>query len=681
MKLTMIKALYKKEIMDILRDRKTILMMIAVPLIIYPLIFMVSLFLASSMLNESTSRTFPIAFMDFDNSVEVQDYFVSKGKELDYSFLFKEADHPEEMLLSGSIKAYVDMTVSDNNIPYYSIYYNASDNTSQTVASMVQDLFMEYNNTIRTKLLTDEGYDADYMLHPIRYDVMNIASNEKTVGNIFGLIVPYLLISSVLMGAMYPAIDVTSGEKERGTLETLLTLPVRNIDMILSKFFATSTIAVGTAFLNVFSMGIIGFYMYSVVEATNSNDAGFNVSLYIPSILLTLVVAVIFAMLSSAVCLSVCIFARSFKEAQNYTTPIMLVFMFCGMAAMVPGFELNAKTALMPVINFALLISNIFKFEYDFSLIMRVIIINLAYSMLAILFMTKVFSSENILFGDGTNGIKIIEKRSEMKDKSIPGIGDVILLFSVLLIVLFMVGSLLIVKHGLMGSNLQQLIILLLTVLYCIYIKTDFKKVFWLKKPKFVSIIAGIIIWLGGYLFINVGSDIYAGLFPSKAENVNSMYVTILGDNPGILIFLSIALVPAICEEIAFRGMLFGTLANRGRIWPAIIISGFMFGAYHMTLVQFIFVGFLGCVMAYVVYKSGSIIVSMIMHFCNNAVGAILMIYPDKIGELIPFLANEKLTIGQSIGYGSAGIVIMILGILLLNKTSKVKNESTQGNL
>lgn len=677
MNIRMIKALYKKEITDILRDKKTILMMVVVPLILYPLIFIVSLYFAQSVMTESTSKTFVIEIENYDKSGELEKYFLDNQSKFDYAFAFYSEENGDGLanLEANKTSAFVQRTVSDNGVQYFTININASNNASQTAAEMVRAMLNDYNKNLSKSIISSYGLEAETVLNPIKYSVNNIASNEKTVGNLFGYIVPYLLISSVLMGAMYPAIDVTSGEKERGTLETLLTLPVKNLEMILSKFFATATIASGTAFLNVFSMGIIGYYLYSVVEVTGSIGSDFDVSLYIPAILLTLVLAIIFAMLSSAVCLSVCIFARSFKEAQNYTTPIMLVFMFAGMAALIPSIELNGKITLVPVVNFAILISKIFKLEYDFAIIARVIVINLSYTLLAIIFMTKVFSSENILFGDGSGSIKIIERRSEMKEKSIPGIGDVILLFSVILILLFSIGSLLVLKHGIKGAIVQQILIGVLPVLYCCYIKTDFKSVFRLKMPRLVHIIAAVITWAGAFIVMEIVSVFLANIFPESYNSADDAVNLLITDSSTLLIIIAVAVMPAICEELAFRGLLFGTLSKKYKIWPAIIISGLIFGIYHGNLIKTFVVGFLGMTMAYVIYNTDSIFVSMIMHFLNNFIAIALSLNADFVAKYIPALVNNDMGIGEIAGFSMAGLILFVIGILVINKTSRIKTS------
>ena len=126
---------------------------------------------------------------------------------------------------------------------------------------MIEKILLDIRKEKTENGLEELGLDPDAVLKPFEYTYLNRATNEENAGYLVGMIVPFLLITSILMGALYPAIDATAGEKERGTLETLLTLPVRNLELIVAKFFATSTVAVGAAFLNIVSMGFMGLYM------------------------------------------------------------------------------------------------------------------------------------------------------------------------------------------------------------------------------------------------------------------------------------------------------------------------------------------------------------------------------------------------------------------------------------
>ncbi|MGN0325083.1 MAG: ABC transporter permease subunit/CPBP intramembrane protease [Lachnospiraceae bacterium] len=684
-------ALYKKEMTDILRDKKTILMMVVIPLILYPLIFVGSMYLSSSIMNASTSNTYRVGFDHVPEETELRDFFEEKAKEYHYQFLFlvphgleeesngavisvlqengdeKEYASYEEALQKGYLDAYLTVEEIDGKRTYR-IVYLASETDSQTAASMLEDMLAEYRLSLREDKLIQAGLDPESVLYPIAFEYRDVSSNEETMGSYLGYIIPFLMITSILMGAMYPAIDTTAGEKERGTLETMLTLPVRNLEMIMSKFLATSTVAVAAALLNLISMGFLGIYMFETVQATSEVPLQFDLLSYLPAIAIMILCVVVFAMFASAVCLCVCIFAKSFKEAQNYTSPVMLVFMFAGMAGMIPSITLNGTTSLIPAVNIALLIADLFKLKFDMGMIAVVLLSNVAYSLLAVVLMTKLFHSEEILFGDGTGGIRLLERRSNMKKNQIPGIGDLVLLFSILLILLMFAGSVAILKLGIYGLVIEQLLILGITVLYCWYIRTDFVTVFHLKLPKISDLLLATTLWAGTYIMMMVLSALLSIVFPGSAESAGQELMDIWENVPVWLLILSSAVLPAICEETAFRGVMFGTLQRKYRIPVAIIVTGALFGLYHMNLIKFFVVGFLGCVLAYAVYQTGSIGVSVWMHFLNNLFAVLLTVYEEQMAAAFPVLFEENPGVGSLVMLVIIGIVLFAVSALLMRK-------------
>ena len=517
-----LRSLYKKEILDILRDKKTILMMIVVPLILYPLLFFGAMYLASSLLNSDTERSYLMGFDESVRSDEIIAFFQEKAPDYDYKLTYMKGDISG--LEEDIMDVFISCSISDGK-PVFEIDYKASETASQTAAGIADKLFADYRESLRSERFKELGLDESTFMDPISFERKDMSSKEENTGYMLGYIVPFLMITSILMGALYPAIDTTAGEKERGTLETLLTLPVRNMELIGAKFAATSSVAVAAAILNMISMSLMGAYFYSTMTAASDGEA-LNLFSYIPAVLIMLLCVVVFAMFASAVCLSACIFAKSFKEAQNYTTPVMLVFMICGMAGMIPSLELNNTTALIPVVNIALLISSLFKLHFDLPIIALVLLSNVAYSLLAIVLMTRVFSSEQILFGDG--GMKLLEGRKNMKPGQIPGTGDCVLLLSVLLLIVLFAGSLFIVKFGLFGLIAEQLLIFLVTLAYAWYIKADAPELFSLKKPKPVHIAGGVIAWAGSYLLVQFIGVIIEHFFPEAFAAQQNDYNNII---------------------------------------------------------------------------------------------------------------------------------------------------------
>ena len=662
-----ISALYKKEITDILRDKKTILMMIVVPLILYPLMFLGSMALFSSILSASTSKAYTVALDAVNDPDTMKQYFKDNEEHFKYTFIIKEPGEGETdaaMLEAGTIDAYVAESVSDNH-PYFEIAYRASETDSQTAAGMVEKMLSKYRDELRSEAFIEQGLDEKAMMNPIGFFMKDYSSNEENVGFLMGYILPFLLIVSILMGALYPAIDTTAGEKERGTLETLLTLPVNNMELITAKFLAVSTIAVAAAILNLLSMGGLTAFMASSMNMLSEN---MNVDLvsFIPSMGVTFICILVFALFASAVSLCSCIMAKSFKEAQNLTTPIMLIFLLGGMAGMIPSLELTEKTALIPVVNITLLIASIFKFHFDLSIIAIVLFSNIAYSALAVVIMTRLFSSEDILFADSAASFRIMEKRADIKKGQIPGMGDLVLLFAILLLGLLFIGGLFAGKFGLWGVIMEQLMFLVITVFYGWYIKVDFKKLFHFNGFNIRGLAGSVLAWAGAYLILVLLSALLAAFFPENADNT-ALY-DLWGNNPVWLAVVSSALAPAICEEVMFRGFMLGTLENKYSAVKAVILTGILFGAYHMSLNGLIIIGLLGIVQSYIVNRTKSIYLTMITHFINNLLAVLSVLYEEQFTKALPFLAGDELPTSTMIIMALSGAVLLSLGMWMVGK-------------
>ena len=662
-----ISALYKKEITDILRDKKTILMMIVVPLILYPLMFLGSMALFSSILSASTSKAYTVALDGVNDPDTMKQYFKDNEEHFKYTFIIKEPEEGETdaaLLEAGTIDAYVAESVSDNH-PYFEIAYRASETDSQTAAGMVEKMLSKYRDELRSEAFIEQGLDEKAMMNPIGFFMKDYSSNEENVGFLMGYILPFLLIVSILMGALYPAIDTTAGEKERGTLETLLTLPVNNMELITAKFLAVSTIAVAAAILNLLSMGGLTAFMASSMNMLSEN---MNVDLvsFIPSMGVTFICILVFALFASAVSLCSCIMAKSFKEAQNLTTPIMLIFLLGGMAGMIPSLELTEKTALIPVVNITLLIASIFKFHFDLSIIAIVLFSNIAYSALAVVIMTRLFSSEDILFADSAASFRIMEKRADIKKGQIPGMGDLVLLFAILLLGLLFIGGLFAGKFGLWGVIMEQLMFLVITVFYGWYIKVDFKKLFHFNGFNIRGLAGSVLAWAGAYLILVLLSALLAAFFPENADNT-ALY-DLWGNNPVWLAVVSSALAPAICEEVMFRGFMLGTLENKYSAVKAVILTGILFGAYHMSLNGLIIIGLLGIVQSYIVNRTKSIYLTMITHFINNLLAVLSVLYEEQFTKALPFLAGDELPTSTMIIMALSGAVLLSLGMWMVGK-------------
>lgn len=665
-------SLFKREIMDILRDKKTLVMMIAIPLLLYPLLIIGMALFMSAIATSQEEKTYLVSFennIDFVNQIET--ILDQDKEEIGYTVKVVKSDDCNAALLAEEIDAYVKM---DTEGQYKLCYLSAKDKSS-TAANAVKSAFVIYRDQLREQKIKEAGLDVDTLLNPIAYELDDLSSTEESVGNLIGSFIPFMIITSILLGAIYPAIDVTAGEKERGTLETLLTLPITNTEMIMSKFLAVSVLACVSALLNVFSMGgAVLFLVSSSLAAATDLNISIHYQSFIPGILFTLIVMMFFALLVTAVCMCVCVFAKSFKEANNYSTPVMLVFMLSSYVTMIPDFNLNIQNAAVPIINVALMIKGLFQFQYDYGLFAIVLFSNVAYSLLAVLVLGKIYNSENILFSDGFTSVRLFHSRSEMNDKQMPGFGDVVLVLCVSLLAMFYLGSFAQVKWGFYGLAVNQLLIFAVPFIYAWYIKADFKKLFSLHGVKIKYIIGAVSLWISAYLLAMIVGNLLMPIFPESVSNLTDMNQMLMETKTPLLVFV-VAMMPPIAEECLFRGFLMGTLKEKCKPAIAIGVTTFIFAAYHMSILKMFTVGIIGFALTYAAYKSNCIFISSLMHFLNNLFAVLISKYPEEVAKCIPIATKETVEGTDIVILAVVIIVTGFFGFFLLRNKEKTSEK------
>ncbi|MBD5476017.1 MAG: CPBP family intramembrane metalloprotease [Lachnospiraceae bacterium] len=698
-----IQTLVKKEMLDVFRDKKTVIMMLVVPIILYPLIFIgvmqLMAFVSSSMkeqnyriiveaedegrflhkleefqkdreesagtqnqaADETVRETTADADEEADEEAAGQSYeitIVDAGSITDY----------EEALNEEEIDVYVSGQMKDGKVQYEAYYLSSVENSSYA-AGIVMDVLDELKEDMTKQIITEQGMDVQAILEPIAYERQDIASSEQSIGNIIGSILPFMLVVSLLMGTMYPAIDTTAGERERGTLETILTLPVTNRQLIISKFITVAVIGMVSAFLNILSMGVITLYMYKMLDM-QTDMGSFDLAKFIPAIFVCILAVFAFSLFISAVTMCVTSFAKSYKEANNYITPLMLIVMFVGYIGFIPNIELTQTIAMLPVANICLLIKNMMAFKIDYGAIAVVLSSNVAYAVIAILFLSKIYDSEAILFSDGKAGLQLFERRSNLKKGGVPTVSDVWFLVAVTILLMLYVGSLLQIRFGLAGVFGTQMILLLVPLFLVVYTKRDIRQTYGFARTKAVNFLGGALISVGMVLLNLVITAALMKLLPQSTENMETVFSELFESNV-VAAFLVIAVTPAICEEMLFRGVIMHSMKAKYRVSSAIAITAVLFGLYHMSLVKFIPTGLIGLMLCLVAWKADSIYPAMLMHFINNAISVIVSYYPEQVEKVLPVVAKSILSVSDALCLCGAGLVLVGIGWAVLVKAQK----------
>lgn len=695
-----IRVLTMKEIRDILRDKKTLVIMVLLPLLLYPAMIIGMALIMSHMIREEEGETYRILYEQQAEEAgtvieELEKISREIGNEKDqlqfiaFSGIPATADSssPEGTgvededrkqvvwekirLVEGDLLLRWEQIDGKNHII---MEYNSTETRSANAAERLREVMEVYEEEVVEQHLQEQGLTKE-ILSPVMVEEKDLVTHSEAMGFSLGGSMGMMLTLTIMMGAFYPVIDVVTGEKERGTLETLLTLPVTNFQMIMSKFLAVAGFACLSAVLSILSLGgSILFLVGSVTGAAGEESLGLDPGVLLSGIPLLLVVVLITALLLTAVSMCFCIFAKSFKEANNYITPVMLAVMFGSMISMIPGIELDYRTALIPVANVSLLIRDMAAQRLDPGLAGTIIAVNLGYSILTIWILSRIYRSENVLFRDGFQSFSLFEKRSDIRKGTIPKTGDLILILTVLILLILYLGTACSSVSVMAGTIVNQLLILILPLILVWYMKTDWKQLFSVRLPGIRQVVGGVLLYLGTFCLMMLISSILTGWFPQSTEELEQSF-SLLMEAPLPLLILVISLMPAIGEELFFRGLLFGSWRHRLGPVPALILSTLIFGAFHMSLVKLLPTALLGACFACITWKSGSIYPGMALHFLNNLFSLMAMKFPKELEQALPVLAQTEPGVGGVVILLATGILGVAAGGLLLRRGRQEKGS------
>lgn len=391
----MILKIFLKELKDTLRDKRTLMMMIFIPVLVFPIILYITAGISSSFEKEAATKNIKIGFIGAVESAVIQE-FMHMPKNLgefnlelyaDQATL--EKDVKNDSLQMGLIvpNDYLENERSMKPIKC-TVIYNATDLGISDRAEKYMDLVEKNAEKKRYKALELD----EEKLQPIITEYKNIASKKEMIGRLAGGILPYVFIAFGFIGCMYPAIDLFTGEKERGTIETLLTTPVSRIQILIGKM----AVVVLSGLLAATS-ALVGLFFAIKVMSFEGNAQIMDI---VQSILTPGFVLMLFFLLFpltvffAGVMVPIAVYAKSFKEAQSIITPLNIVMVLPAMVGLFPGIDLNIVTACIPVINIVLSTKELIAGTLEPGLLFLSFGIMVALAMVAVFISYKRFDKE-----------------------------------------------------------------------------------------------------------------------------------------------------------------------------------------------------------------------------------------------------------------------------------------------
>jgi sodium transport system permease protein len=391
---------YRKELREALRDRRTLISTILVPILLFPALTVGIGYVVVELIEEASHQPSKIMILGASDSPVIVES-LGKVKNL---IVVPPAANYVDLISNKKIRAAVEIppglqSAAGDQYPPVKIYIFSGDLKSSFAATRIEKFFSDYRDDRARERLAAEHLPVG-LLKSFDIKQQNVVSAEKVAGETFGGIIPYLVIIMCLTGAMYPAMDLTAGEKERATMETILSSPISRTHLVLGKFLLVLTASLATAALSVTSMGVSSAVLqhFQTAGPQESADSVMPAAIGLGAVLSVFLVAVPLAVMFSAALLTISLFAKSYKEAQSYISPLMFVVIIPAVAAMLPGIELTPKLSLIPILNVSLLCKDLMTGTYHWNSIALIFFSTCVYAAAAIFIAVKMFHRESVLF-------------------------------------------------------------------------------------------------------------------------------------------------------------------------------------------------------------------------------------------------------------------------------------------
>ena len=372
----------KKELNTIIRDKKSLTMMFILPMMIPVLIFFMS-FMYEDLMDSIDATEYSIGINYELNSVEKEIISQTTLNVINY----KNREEMQNAYENKKIQAYINKEI-DN----YLVSFNPDNQDSSVAGSMLTNYLETYNKYLSQNYLLEQDINPEEALNIIKIEVKELKGDNTFIQEILSMGLVYSLLA-IITTAVYCATDIIAGEKERGTLETLLTFPIKSSELITGKYLAIFTSCIITSLLSLF------LCFGSLKLASNMFDLYNSITLNIgTTTILTSTIILIFAsLISSGLCIAIASYCKSYKEAQEALTPVSFISMIPLLLPVV-GIETNVFLSFIPIVNHGLLLNDLINNDVNVLNMTLMIISSIIFTIIIISFISKQYKSERVLF-------------------------------------------------------------------------------------------------------------------------------------------------------------------------------------------------------------------------------------------------------------------------------------------
>lgn len=634
----MIFILLKHELLLLLRDRRTVILSIMLPLVLMPISLYASQYSIERQRQAVQKATFRYAIIGSQgkdvraalNKTLAARAATAQGDQPRYEEV--QISAPEERLKNGDIQAYIEALSAAEaaalpvepgkeakaaarkpGLPLVKIYYRANRDNSRAAGSGLRALLEESNLTTRNQALRDKGLPIDAK-DLFTVEEKSLASAGQVTGSMIGRFLTLFLVMLMLTGGAIAAMDIIAGEKERGTIETILTTAVSRSEIVAAKQLAITAVALFITFLQIANMLV--YLTFKVIKLPG------DFVIDVPPLTIAVLVALFIplAALIGAVLLMISGYARSYKEAQQYFFPVYLLSLVPAAAGLVPAIRLRSVIAIVPLANVSVAVREVMVGKYDWLMLTVTFVVMMAAAVLMVRASARMLSEERLITSNESGS-------AEFEGSQAVYAQHVYRWYIAMWALLFLAVSA-IPQLGTLRRQLffNQLVIFLLIPLVIVWkYRLNIREALSLRGVRPVA-------WLAVLLAVPAGQIVSNGIFrladkvmPVPRQMLEQMSSQLMpADMPTWQLFFFIAVLPGICEEIAFRGTLLYGLRRKLKPVTLALVVGLIFGIFHFDLFRILPTAFMGVYLSGIAILTGSIFPCMLAHMANNAIAVVL---------------------------------------------------------
>ena len=579
---------FGKELREALRDRRTLAIMILLPLVVYPLLSMLAAQVATGREKQREERPSTIAFA---GSSPARDALAAQVRASPTLFVLLPEGATADVE-SGRLDLLIEFDALDAS--KLAVIYDASRDESRAADERLGEILAKS---------LPEGCAP-------RFSALrrSLAPQARMGGYLLSKALPLFVVLMVLLGAFYPAIDVTAGERERGTLETVLCSPIRRVDLMLGKVLAVATLASITGVLNLASMAI------TLMQILRLAAQSFVVDVPWGHALLSSLVIFPAALLFAAAFVALGATARTFKEAQTLLLPVYFLTVAPAMAGAIGEYHLAGVAAWIPGMNITLLARDLLVGRATWSGGLATLASTLLLSAAALMAAARIYDSERLVAPAPRR------RRPAGGAERTTTAGDAMVLFALAFLLLYFVFLPIEQHHLATGLLASEWIGLLgLVWLFARVSGQTFKNVARLYRPRPRALLGAALAGCSAWAAVAIFSEWILPAPKPMLEELRKSLIPTDGSRGFVATLFLVAASPAICEECLFRGPILRGLRTRFDAAAAVVLTAALFGLFHLDIYRLIPTTVLGVLLGTIALESGSIVPAMVAHFCSNA--------------------------------------------------------------